>query len=653
MARTGPGPERVAIADVRPSVNGGRYAVKRIAGDLLRVTADIIKEGQDQLRAEVELLRGDKVVAKYPMTYSFDDDEWSAEVQLAVEPGAYSYRVAAWTDTYGSWVEELTRKVEAGREVSSEVLEGLALLEAASSGKGSKAARAVAQEAVTALKAAGAPEAQVAAASEPRVISAMRDLETPPDRTTSAALPLTVDRERARFGAWYEMFPRSYGSGPNKHGTFRTAATHLPRIREMGFDVLYLPPIHPIGHTNRKGKNNALKAARGDVGSPWAIGSEAGGHDAVEPALGTLEDFRWFVGEARGLGMEVALDFAIQCSPDHPYVREHPEWFKRRPDGTVKYAENPPKKYEDIVALDMWCEDWKGLWNELRRVVLHWVDQGVEVFRVDNPHTKPMAFWEWLIGEVKREHPDVVFLSEAFTRPKKLELLAKLGFSQSYGYFTWRNTREELETYLTELTRTERADFLRPNFFANTPDILHEYIQTGGPPAFKIRAVLAATLSPAYGIYSGFELCEAEPLHHGSEEYLNSEKYELRWRDWDDERSLAGYLARVNAIRSDNPALRGFTNLDFHNSDNPSIISYSKCTADRANRILAVVTLDPHRVQEGLVYLDSEALGIVPGQTYVVRDLVTAQQYEWTGLVNYVRLDPARDPAHLFRVEPA
>ncbi|HET7738026.1 MAG TPA: alpha-1,4-glucan--maltose-1-phosphate maltosyltransferase, partial [Tepidiformaceae bacterium] len=402
--------------------------------------------------------------------------------------------------------------------------------------------------------------------------------------------------------------------------------------------------------TNRKGRNNSLQAQPGDPGSPWAIGNQAGGHDAVNPELGTIDDFDHFVATAAQLGMEVALDFAVQCSPDHPYVHAHPEWFRRRPDGTVKYAENPPKRYEDIVALDMWCEDYPALWEELLRVVRHWVSHGVRIFRVDNPHTKPIAFWEWLIAEVQRDHPDVIFLAEAFTRPRKLQELAKVGFSQSYTYFTWRNTRPELEEFLTELTRSEQAEYLRPNFFANTPDILHEYLQTGGTPAFKVRAILAGTLSPTYGIYSGYELIENVPLHPGSEEYLDSEKYEVRVRDWNAYGNIKGDLQRLNTARRDNPALQLYTNLTFHDATNPAIISYSKATPDLRNRVLVVANLDPFTAHETMLTLDGDALGLTADEAYAAHDLLSGAIYSWRGLTNYVRLDPG-DPVHLFRID--
>ncbi|MFN8514641.1 MAG: alpha-1,4-glucan--maltose-1-phosphate maltosyltransferase, partial [Chloroflexia bacterium] len=578
-----PSPElakRISITEVRPHLSRGRYAIKRVVGEQLRVEADIIKEGHDKLAAVIRhrLVGGDDW-RETPMTYSYNEDEWSGTISLDTV-GSVEYTVAAWTDRYASWVDELDRKVGAGVAVSSEILEGVALIADTAERVSGELAIVLNAYADHLRNASHGLEA-VALAQTPELVGMMHDYANPDDLTEFVTpLRVTVDRERARFAAWYELFPRSQGRVPGQATTLIEAIDRLPAVRAMGFEILYIPPIHPIGVTNRKGRNNSLVAQPGDPGSPWAIGNEHGGHDAVNPELGTLEDWKAFVRAARELGMEIALDFAIQCSPDHPYVREHPEWFRRRPDGTIKYAENPPKKYEDIVAIDMWCEDYVNLWHELKRVILHWIDTGVEAFRVDNPHTKPIAFWEWLIGEVRQQHPGVIFFAEAFTRPKKLQELAKIGFTESYHYFTWRNGRRELEEYLTELTTTEQAEFVRPNFFANTPDILTEYLQTGGRPAFKVRLALAATMSPNYGIYSGFELIEHTPLHPGKEEYLDSEKYEIKGRDWNAPGNIIGYVTRINEIRRQNPALHLWTNIAFHNPDNEQIIAYSKVSPD-------------------------------------------------------------------------
>jgi starch synthase (maltosyl-transferring) len=462
---------------------------------------------------------------------------------------------------------------------------------------------------------------------------------------------VVVDRERARFGTWYEMFPRSCAADPGRYGTFRDCEARLPYIADMGFDVLYLPPIHPVGHTNRKGKNNSPAARPQEPGSPWAIGSEVGGHKAVDPELGTLQDFRRLIDKAKEHSIEIALDIAFQCSPDHPYVTEHPTWFHRRPDATIQYAENPPKKYEDTYSLDFETEDWQELWEEMKSIVLFWIEQGVRIFRVDNPHTKPFAFWEWLIDEVKRDHPEVILLSEAFTRPKIMYRLAKLGFTQSYTYFAWRNTSWELTQYFTELTQTEVRQHFRPHLWPNTPDILTEYLQSGGRPAFMARLVLAATLGANYGIYGpAFELCESRPREPGSEEYLDSEKYEIKRWDLDRPDSLKEFIARVNRIRRENPALQSDWHLSFHRVDNEQLICYSKRTEDGANVILVAVNLDPHYTQSGWVELDLEELGLDSTQPYQVHDLLGDARYLWNGPHNYVELNPHVLPAHIFRL---
>ena len=641
---------RVIIAAVRPHLSEGRYAIKRIVGDRLRVTADILKEGHDTLAAEVRYrLLPHGAWQHTPMTYAFNEDEWSAAITLD-QIGLVEYTVAAWTNRYASWAEELRRKVGAGVNVTSERLEGEALLRdtARTTGPASGQFAAFAER----LRLAEDGPTAVRVATDPELLALAFEAEARDDLTLyRTPLTVRVDRELARFGAWYEIFPRSQGTVPGQGSTFSEALGRIPDIKAMGFDILYLCPIHPIGLTNRKGKNNTLTPGPDDVGSPWAIGNADGGHDAINPDLGTIDDFDVFVGAAKQAGLEIALDIAIQCSPDHPYVREHPEWFRRRPDGTIKYAENPPKKYEDIVALDMWCDDYINLWQELRRVFFHWLHHGVQIFRIDNPHTKPIAFWEWLIAEVKREYPSAIFLAEAFTRPKRVQELAKSGFTQSYHYFTWRNTRQELEEYLTDLTQTEQTEYLRPNFFTNTQDILTEYLQTGGRPAFKVRVALAATASPTYGVYSGFELIENTPLHPGREEYLDSEKYEVRVRDWHAPGNIVGYIRRLNEIRNENPALRLWTNLAFHNADNPAILSYSKVDPATNNRLLIVMNLDPFNNQSAWIGLDGAALGIDEGSRYAMHDLITGARWSWQGLYGWVNLDPSNEPVHIFRLE--
>jgi starch synthase (maltosyl-transferring) len=458
------------------------------------------------------------------------------------------------------------------------------------------------------------------------------------------------DRERARTGAWYEMFPRSYSPEPARSATFAEAAERLPGIAEMGFDIVYLPPIHPIGTTFRKGKNNSLQPDPTDPGSPWAIGSPEGGHKSVEPTLGTIDDFDAFVAAAQRLGLEVALDLAYQASPDHPYTREHPEWFRQRPDGSIQYAENPPKKYQDIYPFDFGTEAWQSLWVELKSVVEFWIGHGVEIFRVDNPHTKPFRFWEWLIREVRRAHPEAIFLSEAFTRPKIMRRLAKLGFTQSYTYFTWRNSKAELTEYFTELTQTRVREYMRGNLFANTPDILHEYLQLGGPPAFRVRLLLAATLGASYGIYSGFEVCENRPVRAGSEEYLNSEKYEYRHWDWNQAGNLRDLIARVNTIRRERVALQSDWGLRFHETDNDQLICYSKQSSDRADAVLVVANLDPHFMQHGWIRVPLAELGLTADRGYDAHDLLSGETYHWHGEWNYVRLEPQVQPGHILHL---
>ncbi|MGE0864823.1 MAG: putative maltokinase, partial [Vicinamibacterales bacterium] len=564
--------------------------------------------------------------------------------------------VHAWVDTFDRWRRGLAAKVTAGLDVTSELQEGAILLRAAAD----RARLARTGDAAEWLRTqadrldggpATAERAQAALADQLAALA-----RTYPDRGLAVSygrdLVVSVDRERARVGAWYEMFPRSWGPDPARSATFREAAAHLERVAAMGFDVVYLPPIHPIGTTARKGRGNALRAAPGDPGSPWAIGSPAGGHKAVDPGLGTLDDFAYFVGVARSLGLEVALDLAYQCSPDHPYVREHPEWFRHRPDGTIKYAENPPKKYQDIYPFDFECEAWPALWEELKSVVEFWVAHGVRIFRVDNPHTKPYRFWEWLIREIRSAHPDVIFLAEAFTRPKVMLYLAKLGFTQSYTYFTWRNTKDEITEYLTELASPEVADVFRPNFFANTPDILHAYLQEGGPPAFRIRLILAATLGPTYGIYSGFELCENAAVP-GSEEYLSSEKYQFRQWDVNRPGHITALVTTVNQIRRQQPALWSHGGLTFCETDNPSLLAYYKVAANRSSAVLVVINLDYERMQHGFVTVPTAALGLPADGPYEVTDLLDHARYEWRGDVNYVRLDPAVRAAHVLSLPVA
>ncbi|MBI4266594.1 MAG: alpha-1,4-glucan--maltose-1-phosphate maltosyltransferase [Acidobacteria bacterium] len=639
---------RLVIEHVQPVIDGGRFPIKRTVGETVVVTSDVFADGHDQLAGVLKYrhvpARGRRVGwTEVPLVF-LDNDAWTASFEVT-EPGEYEYTIEAWIDRFGSWLKELVLKADAGQDVSSELLEGAALIDAAAR----PTDPATLLEFADILRRDRPQAARVAAARDPALRALM---DGRPDRSASttceAPLRVVVDPVRARYGAWYEMFPRSCTTDPARGATLRDAEAYLPRIADMGFDVLYLPPVHPIGRTHRKGRNNTPAAAPGDPGSPWAIGAEHGGHTAIDPGLGTVEDFDRFVSVANRLGLEVALDIAIQASPDHPWVREHPEWFRHRPDGSIKYAENPPKKYQDIYPLDFETSETSALWTAWRDVFLFWIAHGVKIFRVDNPHTKPFRFWEWLIADVRRAHPDTVFLSEAFTRPKVMKHLAKAGFSQSYTYFTWRNTAQELREYLVELTATEVREYLRPNFFANTPDILHEYLQTGGRPAFEVRLILAATLSASYGIYSGFELCENVPVRAGSEEYLHSEKYEIRPRDWSRAGRLDELIARVNTIRREQRALQANHTLAFHAADNPAFLWFSK--ADGASRVFVVVTTDPHRLQDGRVQMPVGQLGIAPGQPYMMEDLLDGARYTWQGEWNYVKLDPAERVAHILVV---
>ncbi|MEU7006974.1 alpha-1,4-glucan--maltose-1-phosphate maltosyltransferase [Streptomyces sp. NPDC046332] len=650
---------RIPVLDVRPLVDCGRRPAKAVAGETFEVSATVFREGHDAVAANV-VLRGPsgRPGPWIPMReLAPGTDRWGAEVTPDAE-GRWTYTVEAWSDPLATWRHAAKIKIPAGIDSELVLAEGAELHERAAKGVPKKGGgREAVLAAADAMRDESRPAAaRLAAALAPRVTET---LDRHPLRelvSASPALPLQVERERALFGSWYEFFPRSEGvkkvRGRTKPGTFRTAAERLPAIAAMGFDVVYLPPIHPIGTTHRKGPNNALSASPSDVGVPWAIGSPEGGHDAVHPDLGTIEDFDAFVARARELRLEIALDFALQCSPDHPWVEKHPEWFHHRPDGSIAYAENPPKKYQDIypVAFD---KDMDGIVAETVRVLRHWMDHGVRIFRVDNPHTKPVVFWERVIGEINGADPDVIFLAEAFTRPAMMHTLGAIGFQQSYTYFTWRNTKAELTEYATELSG-DAAAYMRPNFFVNTPDILHAYLQTGGRPAFEVRAVLAATLSPTWGMYAGYELCEGAALREGSEEYLDSEKYQLRPRDWESaERTgatIAPLITTLNRVRRRHPALRRLRNLHFHTTDNDAVIAYSKRSG--SNTVLVVANLDPHHTQEATVSLDMPELGLDWHETVPVRDELTGETYHW-GRANYVRLEPGVTPAHVFALRPS
>jgi starch synthase (maltosyl-transferring) len=655
---------RIPVLDVRPQVHGGQRPAKAVAGETFEVTATVFREGHDEVAANVVLTDPHGRTGPYtPMReLAPGTDRWGAEVTPDAE-GRWTFTVEAWSDPLATWRHHAKVKIPAGMDTELVCTEGALLHERAAKGVPKTAkehgGRETVLAAADALKDESRPVAdRLAATLDPRVLAVLdahplRDLVTASDE-----MPLLVERERALYGSWYELFPRSEGaqvdptgSRPPVSGTLRTAAERLPAVAAMGFDVVYLPPVHPIGTSFRKGPNNSLSAGPYDVGSPWAIGSSAGGHDAVHPDLGTMDDFDHFVETARNLRMEVALDFALQCSPDHPWVDKHPEWFHHRPDGTIAYAENPPKKYQDIypVAFDA---DLDGITAETLRVLRHWMDHGVRIFRVDNPHTKPVVFWEKVIADINATDPDVIFLAEAFTRPAMMHTLGAIGFQQSYTYFTWRNSKQELTEYLTELTG-DAAGHMRPNFFVNTPDILHAYLQHGGRPAFAVRAVLAATLSPSWGVYAGYELCEDTPVRPGSEEYLDAEKYQLRPRDWTaaQRTGLVPLLTTLNRLRRRHPALRRLRNLRFHHTDNDDILAYSKRSGAGPDysTVLTVVNLDPYRSQEATVSLDLRELGATPAQEsgsepLRVRDELTGEQYDW-GRHNYVRLEPDRQPA--------
>lgn len=641
------GRNRVVIDGVTPRVDSGEFPIKRVVGDTVDVEAVAYGDGHDVVACALLYRReADAEWAEVRME-PLVNDGWKAAF-VVEEIGRYRYTVAGWVDRFATWAHDLAKRVGAELDLSVDLLIGAELVEAAAArASGSDAARLAA---VAALLRTGGGEAARAALA-PELAGLMARYAERPFVTMAPELSLVVDRERARFGAWYEMFPRSAATEPGRHGTFRDVEDRLADVAAMGFEVLYLPPIHPIGRAFRKGRNNTPAAGPDDPGSPWAIGGAEGGHKAVHPELGTLEDFRHLLARAADYDIEIALDIAFQCSPDHPYVREHPEWFRLRPDGTIQGAENPPKKYQDIYPFDFETGHWRELWDELKSVVDFWIEQGVRIFRMDNPHTKPFAFWEWLIGEVKKDHPEVLFLAEAFTRPNVLYRLAKVGFTQSYNYFPWRNSKEELTEFLTELTRGPVREFFGANLWPNTPDILPEYLQYGGRPAFVTRLVLAATLGPSYGIYGpAYEQCLNVALGPGREEYLDSEKFEIR--PWDPDRgsSLAGLVGRLNRIRRENAALRTNQNLRFHSVDNDRLIAYSKSTEDRASQVLVVVNLDPNHGNAGFVELPLDELRIDPRQPYQVHDLLADRRYLWYGPRNYVELRPEVGQAHVFAI---
>jgi starch synthase (maltosyl-transferring) len=646
---------RVIIENVNPELDGGRFRIKRIVGERVEVTADIFVDGHDVLRALLLHRSAPETswneVAMQPVV----NDRWRGEFRVPAQ-GLHLYTLIAWVDRFQTWSRDINKKYAAGQDVSVDTLVGVELIERAAKGAPAEDGRQLLDWAsqIRQLLKRSAGEALARALDPDPALGALlgRTFDLRQVSKYPKDLGVVVDRERACFSAWYEMFPRSCADEPGRHGTFRDCARRLDYVAGMGFDVLYFPPIHPIGRVHRKGKNNAESAGSADPGSPWAIGSKEGGHKAIHPQLGTLEDFRNLSLRARELGVEIAMDLAFQCAPDHPYVNEHRQWFRTRPDGTVQYAENPPKKYQDIFPLDFDGDQSRELWEELLSVVLYWAEQDIRIFRVDNPHTKPFDFWEWLIEQVKTRYPDVLFLAEAFTRPKVMYELAKLGFTESYTYFAWRNTKAELTEYFTELTQTEVREYFRPNLWPNTPDILTELLQQGGRPALISRLVLAATLGANYGIYGPtFELGDSRALRPGSEEYLDSEKYQIRQWDLSSSGSLRELIASVNRIRRENHALHRDWNLRFHEVDNEQLIAYSKVTDDLTNIIVVMVNLDSAYKQSGWVDLPLADFHLEPGESYQMHDLLADARYLWSGSRNYVELDPQRIPAHIFRIE--
>jgi starch synthase (maltosyl-transferring) len=646
------GRKRAVIENLSPEVDCGRFPIKRVIGERVIVQADVFADSHDVLAAAVKYRYAHEEEWSEIRMEPTVNDRWEAAF-LVSRLGTYLYTVEGWIDGFRTWCKSLEKKLKAGLDVKIELLAGLEFLQSAMlEAKGPDAEDLKVAHKALSGESQLPSSAKAALALSPR-IGELIDRWHPRQNVVQyhRQLQVTVDPILARFGAWYELFPRSTAPSAGRHGTFKDCEAQLPRLAEMGFDVLYLPPIHPIGQSFRKGRNNSLASTPIDPGSPWAIGSEMGGHKSVHPQLGTLEDFRSLVRKARESGIEVALDIALQCSPDHPYVREHPEWFRRRPDGSIQYAENPPKKYQDIYPFNFETDQWQALWEELKSIFDFWFEQGVSIFRVDNPHTKPFRFWEWCLGELKRAHPELIFLSEAFTRPKVMYYLAKVGFSQSYNYFPWRNSKYELVKYLTELTQSEVREFFRPSFWPNTPDILTQYLRYGGRPAFMIRLVLAATLAATYGIYGpAFELCEAQPREPETEEYLNSEKYEIRYWNLDATGNLQDLIKTLNQIRRDNPALQRNEYLRFQEVDNEQILAYSKSSPDDDDILIVAVNLDPHHVQRGWLTLPLAEWGLQPQDNYQVHELITNARYLWTGSRNYLELDPQFLPAHILRL---
>ncbi len=645
------GRSRVVIEHVQPQINCGRFPIKRTTGEKLTVIADVFADGHDEVRVAMLVKHSqDKDWQEFPMTFT-GNDQWEASF-IPEKRGIYEYTVQGWVDHLFTWQKALKKKFEANQDISVELLIGANWIEEAASRAPAKEEEQLKKWA-NQLREEKNQHTGVAFALSPDIT---RLVESFPDKKHATiyhrTLRMEVERQKALFSAWYEFFPRAATSETGQHGTFKDCEKLLPRVAEMGFDTLYFPPIHPIGTSNRKGANNSVTSNPGEPGSPWAIGGAEGGHKSIHPELGTLEDFRSLVQKAKEYHIEIALDLALQCSPDHPYVKEHPQWFRWRPDGTVQYAENPPKKYQDVLPLNFETDDWENLWEELRSIIEHWIENGVTIFRVDNPHTKSFVFWEWCIRKIRTRNPDVLFLSEAFTRPRIMEQLAKIGFNQSYTYFTWRNTQDEIKQYMTELTQTDMREYFRPNFWPNTPDILPEILQNGGEAAHISRFVMAATLSSNYGVYGPvYEFGINTPVYAGKEEYLDSEKYEITVWDWNRRTKIRDVMTRINRIRKENKALQTTWNIEFGDTDNQQIICYAKIDDMRSNRILIVINLDPHHVQSGWIKVPIQYLGLSTGSVYTVHDLMTGNRYQWHHEWNYVELHPGIMPVHVFRIE--
>jgi len=644
------GKERVVISGISPQIEGGKYPAKRVIGESLTVTADIFGDGHDEVAASVLLKhQGDTLWQEFPMTYILND-RWEVTIPLD-QPGFHEYQVTGWIDHYTTWKKGLVKKYDANQDVTVELQIGTQLFNEALSLAG-KADKTKIKKWISLFENPENTETKINLAVSDEIGEVMGRIKAKDLVTTFPEIfSIEVERKKAGFSAWYEIFPRSAAVESSRHGTLNEVKRLLPRIAGMGFDILYFPPIHPIGEEKRKGKNNSLTPSADDPGSPWAIGNVTGGHKSIHPELGTLEDFESLVAEAEKFNLEVAMDIAFQCAPDHPYVKEHPQWFKWRPDGTVQYAENPPKRYEDILPFNFETEDWENLWKELKSVIDFWIEKGVRVFRIDNPHTKAFSFWEWLIKEVRAKNPEVLFLAEAFTRPRVMEKLAKSGFNQSYSYFTWRNTKWEFEQYLTELTKTDQQYYFRPNFWPNTPDILPHHLVVGGENAHIQRLILAATMSSNYGIYGPVYEYGVNTPHPGKEEYTDNEKYEIKHWDWDRYSRTAEIMTMINQIRHENPALQTTWNIDFTYTDNEQIICYTKTDLRSSNALLIAVNLDVFNTQGATIRVPLEQLGIDPNQSYQVHDMLSGEKYRWQGEYNFVQLNPYDMPAHIFKVE--